>query len=101
MPPASTIPRATRGLERGPGRARVAPDEDAARRPDQSVAARAEALDEILGQRLADDAPDAVGPEVASSSGLTFGHHTSHVRIVVHDDEMPRPCPRESRLATG
>ena len=63
-PPAETTPRANACLELGARAARVAPDEDASRAAPERRRA-AEPLDEVGREELADDAADAVGPEVA------------------------------------
>ena len=56
-------------LERRAGAARVAADEDApAARP--GGRRTAEPLDEIEGERLADDAANAIGAEVSASHGV-------------------------------
>ena len=62
----ATTPRANASSSSTPEAARVAADEDAAAAgPERGRAA--EPLDELRGEVLSDDAPDAVGAEVAAS----------------------------------
>ena len=64
LPPPATTPRANASSSVRARPARVTADEDAAAaRPERRCLAQA--LDEVDGQILADDAADAVGPEVA------------------------------------
>ncbi len=58
-------PGRERLLERGPGLARVAADEHGTALAPTGER-DAEARDELVGQRVADDPPDAVGPEVGT-----------------------------------